>query len=142
MSISEPTEMKDTSLKRDVLAALRYYLGTRRAILTLGGAALVGGLALNWNWLVAIGAAPILLSTLPCLIMCGFGVCMMCRSGERQSSASRDAADQTTSSATLAVGTDGKPVIANASCCGGPVVAHPAQLNQYPSVDQRRDPDA
>lgn len=32
------------------------------------------GLAFGWNWLAAIGALPILFSTLPCLIM--IGVCM------------------------------------------------------------------
>lgn len=61
---------------RRVLAALGYYVGTRRALLVFGIAALVGGLALNWNWLATIGAAPIILSTLPCLVMCALGLCM------------------------------------------------------------------
>lgn len=83
MSVSKPTETKDASLTRDVLAALRYYIGTRRAILILGVPALVGGLALNWSWLVAVGAAPIILSTLPCLVMCALGLCMHKVTGAR-----------------------------------------------------------
>ncbi|MDA3920076.1 MAG: hypothetical protein PF501_05280 [Salinisphaera sp.] len=45
----------------------------KRQRLLLGGIAIVGlGLAFGWNWLAAVGALPILLSTLPCLIMMGF----------------------------------------------------------------------
>lgn len=40
--------------------------------LALGIAAAAGG----WGCLVAIGAAPVLLSVLPCLLMCGLGLCM------------------------------------------------------------------
>jgi hypothetical protein len=31
---------------------------------------------LNWGWLTAVGAAPILLSLLPCAAMCALGLCM------------------------------------------------------------------
>lgn len=41
-------------------------------VLALGAAAAAGG----WGWLVAIGIAPVLLSVLPCLVMCGLGLCM------------------------------------------------------------------
>jgi hypothetical protein len=47
--------------------------------LFLGGFALaliVGGLVWQWNWLVAIGAAPLLISAAPCVAMCGLGLCM------------------------------------------------------------------
>lgn len=76
MSISESGKAKDATLTRDVLAAFRYYIGGRRALLILGVAALAGGLAFNWSWLVAIGAAPIILSVAPCLVMCALGLCM------------------------------------------------------------------
>lgn len=76
MSISEPTQTKEASLTRDVLAAFRYYVGGRSALLILGIAALLGGLVFNWSWLVAIGAAPIILSVAPCLVMCALGLCM------------------------------------------------------------------
>ena len=47
----------------------------------LGVAALaIGGAALGWPWLVAIGLAPILLSIAPCAVMCALGLCMMRRS--------------------------------------------------------------
>jgi len=50
---------------------------TQRRILTFAGIATVAvGLFLNWNWLTAIGAAPILLSLAPCLAMCALGLCM------------------------------------------------------------------
>jgi hypothetical protein len=36
----------------------------------------IGG-AFSWNWLVALGAAPLLLGVAPCLIMCALGLCMV-----------------------------------------------------------------
>lgn|GEM_PF-3201501 len=42
-------------------------------------AAALGSAALGWPWLVAIGIAPILLSLLPCALMCALGFCMMGR---------------------------------------------------------------
>lgn len=52
----------------------------RRTGLLLAAAALGGAaLWLGWPWLVVAGIAPILLTLLPCLIMCGamcaFGMC-------------------------------------------------------------------
>lgn len=116
MSLSESTKTKDASLTRDILSAGRYYLGNRRALLVSALIASIAGLALNWNWLVAVGLAPILLSTLPCLVMCVFGVCMMCRSGKQQSTLSRDASDQGTSSVSPAVGASQNA----AGCCAEP----------------------
>ena len=50
---------------------------TQRRILMFAGIATVAvGLFLNWNWLTAIGAAPLLLSLAPCLAMCALGLCM------------------------------------------------------------------
>jgi len=34
------------------------------------------GLFFGWGWLVAIGLAPILVSLVPCLLMCALGICM------------------------------------------------------------------
>jgi len=40
-------------------------------------ALLVGvGLTFNWSWLVAVGAAPLILGVLPCVVMCALGLCM------------------------------------------------------------------
>jgi hypothetical protein len=36
-------------------------------------------LALGWNWLTAVGLAPLIISAAPCLIMCALGMCMMSR---------------------------------------------------------------
>lgn len=65
----------------------------RPRTLLLGGIAVVGvGLALNWGWLTAIGAAPILLALLPCAAMCALGLCM--RGGASSDScATRSATD-------------------------------------------------
>lgn len=63
MTASEPT------------TAIRSYLGNRWVLVGMATAAIAGGLALNWGWLAAAGIAPILLSLLPCLVMCGLGLC-------------------------------------------------------------------
>jgi hypothetical protein len=54
-------------------------LTSRRGLMVLAIVLIVAALALNWSWLLAIGVAPILLSVLPCLVMCTVGVCMSCR---------------------------------------------------------------
>lgn len=56
----------------------------------LGAVALgIGGAALGWPWLVALGIAPILLSLAPCAVMCALGLCMMGKGSN--STASQDA---------------------------------------------------
>lgn len=51
--------------------------------LAISGLAVAGiGLAFKWDWLTAVGAAPIILSVLPCLAMCAFGLCMRGGSGQ------------------------------------------------------------
>ena len=76
MTPSDSTKVAKASPARDLLDAARHYLGGRRALLILAIGALIGGIALNWNWLVAAGVAPLLLTALPCLVMCGLGLCM------------------------------------------------------------------
>ena len=77
MTNAMTTDTPDRSLTRDTLYAAKYYLGSRRALfLLLAAALIVGGVALNWGWLVAAGLAPILLSLLPCAAMCALGLCM------------------------------------------------------------------
>jgi hypothetical protein len=54
-------------------------LAGRRLLLIVAiliAVALAGVAALNWRWLVAVGAVSVLVSTLPCLLMCGLGLCM------------------------------------------------------------------
>ncbi len=52
------------------------YIGGRRGLIILAIVIGAAGAALNWGWLVAVGAAPILLAILPCAAMCGLGMCM------------------------------------------------------------------
>lgn len=54
---------------------LRMPLG-RRGWLLIALAVVAAGMALNWTWLAAIGAAPLILSLAPCALMCAAGVCM------------------------------------------------------------------
>ncbi|GAA0560117.1 hypothetical protein ACFQH5_08475 [Halomonas salifodinae] len=49
--------------------------GPRRWML-LGAVVVAGGLSLGWDQLVLLGIAPVLVSILPCLVMCG-AMCMM-----------------------------------------------------------------
>src|SRR5262245_7036985 len=49
-----------------------------RRVLAVAGLALTGtGLGLRWDWLTAVGVAPLIVSAAPCLIMCALGLCMM-----------------------------------------------------------------
>lgn len=76
MTDTQQSQSQDGSLGRDVLHALRYYLGSRRGLFALAGLAIAAGLAFNWSWLAAAGIAPILISVLPCVAMCALGLCM------------------------------------------------------------------
>ena len=58
---------------------LRSWISDWRVLGVAGLAVTGAGLGLGWNWLTAIGIAPIIVSTAPCLIMCALGVCMMGR---------------------------------------------------------------
>ena len=47
-----------------------------RRTLIRSAALIGGGMALNWGWLAAVGAAPLILALAPCAVMCGLGLCM------------------------------------------------------------------
>src|SRR5215831_4582730 len=51
-------------------------LRNRWVLVAIAVLVLVAILAASWNWLVAAGLATILVSALPCLVMCGLGLCM------------------------------------------------------------------
>ena len=73
---------------------LRARIGDRR-VLAVAGLVLAGtGLALGWNWLTAVGIAPLIVSAAPCLVMCALGLCMMGRGQQACSSQSTQAADE------------------------------------------------
>jgi len=122
-------ETPRTLQARITLAAL---LRNRRVLVAIAVLVLVIILAASWNWLVAAGLATIVVSALPCLAMCGLGLCMhrfLGGSGSPQASGSATAEPpkgviRTTahSSATYA-----------ASCCGGATLVPAA--NALPEGD-------
>jgi len=68
--------MTETPYRTAAGGGFRLPLGRRG--LVLAAMALVGaGMALNWGWLSAVGAAPLILAAAPCALMCGLGLCMM-----------------------------------------------------------------
>ena len=68
----------DTANKVEVnFLTLLFILLKSRKGLAIGDLAVAGiGLAFKWDWLTAVGAAPIVLSLLPCVAMCALGFCM------------------------------------------------------------------
>ncbi len=70
--------MPDTSYDQDAARPGGFSIPFGRRGLILGAMALIGaGLWLNWGWVAAIGAAPLILAVAPCAVMCGLGLCMM-----------------------------------------------------------------
>lgn len=51
----------------------------RRGLVTAALVLSLAGLVAGWPWLVAVGAAPLILSLAPCAVMCAIGVCAMSR---------------------------------------------------------------
>jgi hypothetical protein len=76
--VTAPPTLKATnaSFARDLIGAARYYVGGWRGASILTATALAAALALSWGRLVAAGIAPVILTALPCLVMCGAGLCM------------------------------------------------------------------
>ena len=85
MEVSRPSGAAVSTLARDLAYDARHYLGGRRGLLLLAGAAVIAGAALNWGWLATAGIAPLLLSVLPCAAMCALGLCMSRMGGSRSS---------------------------------------------------------
>ena len=64
---------------------MQFWISDRR-VLAVAGLALAGaGFTLGWNWLTAVGVAPLIVSAAPCLVMCAVGGCVMCRSNQARS---------------------------------------------------------
>lgn len=90
----ETTKASETSLTEDAINLARYYVGGRRGLILLTVAGLGAGAALNWGWLVAIGAAPLLLILAPCAAMCALGLCMNKGGGKSCSSGTEGQGDK------------------------------------------------
>ena len=69
--MTETTDLTQTAWS----ARLRIPFG-RRGLVIAALAVIAAGLALNWGWLTALGAAPLILSLAPCAAMCALGLCM------------------------------------------------------------------
>ena len=78
---------------RNFLGMGRWVPSRRQAQFGLAIAGVTGGTVLGWDWLVAAGVAPLILSVLPCVAMCALGLCAM-RGGGGQSCRSTGAAKQ------------------------------------------------
>ncbi|SRR5216683_674967 len=76
MTQSHFTQTTETSLTHDLLDAARPYLPSRRGLFVLAGIMAIAALSLSWSWLAAMGVASLLLTALPCLVMCALGLCM------------------------------------------------------------------
>lgn len=85
------SQTTNNSFARDLVSVAQYYLRPRWVLLGIAIAAIAIGLTLNWSWLVAAGIAPILLAMLPCLVMCGLGLCMHKMVGASRSQGSQTA---------------------------------------------------
>ncbi len=143
MTAPQSTTTAEPSLWREARDIARYYLGNRWVLVALGAGVLVAGIALNWSWLVAAGIAPILISVLPCLVMCGLGFCMMCRSSGQQSTPSRDAADPPTPPTALALAKMDSSSVGAATCCREQAdETQSPQATQLQPIDERRSSNA
>jgi hypothetical protein len=142
MTTSESTAV--SALPGDLTSTIRRYLGNRRLLLAVAILALVAGAALNWGWLVALGIAPVLLSLLPCALMCALGVgCMkmMGGSGEKQPGQSGSPAETPESPTALGIATMNRPSLLGSSCCHGDVgETRPAQVKQAQLSDEGKAP--
>lgn len=100
MSISNSAEAHPRAPSQPLGDKLPSWLRGRRGLIVLGALVFTLGLAFNWNWLVAAGVAPPLLSVLPCLAMCALGLCMnrMSRSRDGALSTGHLGAEPTTGS--------------------------------------------
>lgn len=73
------------------LDKMRSWATSRQGMIVIGLAAVALALGFSWNWLVAIGAASLILSFAPCAVMCALGMCMMGRG--KSSGTTQDASD-------------------------------------------------
>lgn len=94
--MTNTTVAMPNSALRAATNAVRRMFGGRRRLIVLGAIVLGLGLLFKWNWLVAVGVAPLLLAALPCVAMCALGLCMGKMaggsSGTKPSSTDNDAA--------------------------------------------------
>ena len=76
MTISNSNDSLRSPKMHAILGTGRRHLSGWRGIFLLAGPALALGLAFKWNWLVAAGITPFVVSLLPCAAMCTLGFCL------------------------------------------------------------------
>lgn len=74
---SQIPQIARAPMKANAGERVRSWLTSPRGLLLVGIAVIAAGLALGWNWVVALGVAPIILAVAPCALMCALGMCMM-----------------------------------------------------------------
>lgn len=72
-----------TSAPRSFISRLIGSVRGRSPLLVASIVVLGTGMALNWDWLTAMGAAPIILSLAPCALMCAVGICCRKKRGNQ-----------------------------------------------------------
>jgi hypothetical protein len=77
MSETKAADLSARPWPQLILGVLRGLARDRRVLIAAGVLALLLGAAFNWSWLIAVGAAPVLLAALPCAAMCALGLCAM-----------------------------------------------------------------
>ena len=94
------TEMTATPPVKTGLSLPQWFPRGRPALLWMAIFAIGAGLVFGWDWLVAAGVAPLIVSVLPCLAMCAIGLCAMGGSAKscHGEKAAPKAADPTSSS--------------------------------------------
>ncbi|MGQ0749138.1 MAG: hypothetical protein ACT4PS_01250 [Betaproteobacteria bacterium] len=112
---TETTKTEELSLARTVGGLARHYLGGRRGLLLVGGAAVLAGIVFNWSWFVAVGLAPLLLAIAPCAAMCALGLCMNKMMGSKscstQANSGAEPAETGSSSPVVSAKVDNEPVV-------------------------------
>ena len=108
-------------------------LRNRWVLVAVAVLALVAIVTASWSWLVAAGLATILVSALPCLIMCGLGLCMHRYFGGSGSPQASGSATADPPEGAARATPDGSATYA-ASCCGGATLVPPANARAEGAV--------
>jgi hypothetical protein len=103
--VKRPTRL-GTSPPLYIPDLVRTWIRSPRGLIILAIALVGVGLALGWNWLVAVGAAPLILSLAPCAAMCALGVCMMARGNSSCTKVSPEKAEPSGSTGTTGASGD------------------------------------
>lgn len=103
---------------------MRSWATSRQGVIVIGLAAIVLAMAFSWNWLVAIGAASLILSFAPCAIMCTLGVCM---TGRGKSSNAKQTIDRAVGQPNAVDLSDVSPAVEKPLSLPTPSASQPAQ---------------